>query len=249
MLDIDDSGPVPTVAYKNPIELPEDLQEVDIGAGVDWQRGGGNILLTDTNDGVDKITWLDLDPATYEIQGWGHLTEGWNANWSPQNDRMVYNSGMELRVANIEYAPDGTPVIGDSSIIFPDQSSRSCLWPDWKRGAPPCASAADCNDGNECTADVCSPEGQCLNPPVTDGTACDDGYGTCFEGICETPDCWENSDCSDGDECTTDECVGGECLFTPIPDCGGSCLPKGETCTSDAECCSGSCHPIKLTCK
>ncbi len=30
---------------------------------------------------------------------------------------------------------------------------------------------------------------------------------------------------------------------------GGSCLPKGDSCTSNAECCSEMCHPVKGTCK
>ncbi len=34
------------------------------------------------------------------------------------------------------------------------------------------------------------------------------------------------------------------------PDCGGgSCLPVGDQCTSNSDCCSGLCHPRKLTCK
>jgi hypothetical protein len=252
VLDIEIVSGTPTLIDDHPIALPPNLKGLMLNQpmwfnGMEWQRDGGNILLFDTMDGTEHISWLDLDLDTYSVQAWGHLSEGWGANWSPDNNRIVYNLVGDLMVAEIVYETDGSPTVQSSSLIYPDRNE--CLGPDWKRGAPPCASAADCNDGNECTADVCSPEGQCLNPPDTDVTECDDGYGICFEGICETPDCWENSDCSDGDECTTDECVGGECRFTPIPDCGGSCLPKGETCTSDAECCSGSCHPIKLTCK
>jgi V8-like Glu-specific endopeptidase len=34
------------------------------------------------------------------------------------------------------------------------------------------------------------------------------------------------------------------------PDCaGGQCLPKGDSCSSNAECCSQLCHPVKGTCK
>ena len=32
-------------------------------------------------------------------------------------------------------------------------------------------------------------------------------------------------------------------------DCGGgSCLPRGDACSSDDQCCSNKCHPRKLTC-
>jgi len=49
-----------------------------------------------------------------------------------------------------------------------------------------CASAADCNDDNECTEDVCRPEGLCRNTPADDGTLCDDDgtAGVCVGDTC-----------------------------------------------------------------
>lgn len=254
VLDIDVSGDVPTVADKHPIDLPEDLKKVMIGTGLDWQRDGGNILLFDTHDGVDKVTWLDLNLETYEVRNWGHLPDGWNARWSPHNNRMVYNSGMELRVANIQYAGDGRPVYTGSSMIFADQNSRSCLWPDWKRGplSQTCSGDSECDDGKECTLDTCSPEGQCLNSPVLDGTSCD-STGMCCGGFCSSPICNSDSDCDDSDPCTDDSCFDGNtCAAYCSNESNGtcpSCLSKGEPCDPLIPCCSGSCHPIKGTCK
>ena len=33
------------------------------------------------------------------------------------------------------------------------------------------------------------------------------------------------------------------------PDCQTTCSPRGTPCTSNDECCSLSCHHVKLTCK
>ena len=48
---------------------------------------------------------------------------------------------------------------------------------------PPCATPADCNDGNPCTLDYCTPSGACSNPEDTLHSACGDG-GTCWKGEC-----------------------------------------------------------------
>jgi predicted outer membrane repeat protein len=41
----------------------------------------------------------------------------------------------------------------------------------------------DCDDGNECTEDLCA-DGVCDNPAVEDGTACGQGPGACEAGAC-----------------------------------------------------------------
>ncbi len=49
-------------------------------------------------------------------------------------------------------------------------------------GMPECASPADCqDDGNECTAALCS-DGVCATTPLDDGTAC--AEGECEQGVC-----------------------------------------------------------------
>jgi hypothetical protein len=58
---------------------------------------------------------------------------------------------------------------------------------------PSCASFIDCDDGNDCTEDLC-PNGKCENRQVGDGTRCDadlydewTGSGTCQVGVCVAP--------------------------------------------------------------
>jgi len=46
-----------------------------------------------------------------------------------------------------------------------------------------CGGAEDCDDGNECTEDICN-GGVCEYPPVEDGTACANGAGVCQAGTC-----------------------------------------------------------------
>jgi cysteine-rich repeat protein len=46
-----------------------------------------------------------------------------------------------------------------------------------------------CDDGNECTRDLCDPlTGLCSNDPAPDGIACSDCSATCVSGACSGPD-------------------------------------------------------------
>jgi hypothetical protein len=112
-------------------------------------------------------------------------------------------------------------------------------------GPAPCQSAAQCNDGNPCTDDVCQ-GGFCSNPASSAGTNCDDsnvcnGVRTCNgSGICQqaTP-----LTCADNNPCTTDGCdpILG-CMFVAVPGCCTSAAQcnDGDACTAD------SCQPDNI---
>lgn len=53
-------------------------------------------------------------------------------------------------------------------------------------GGVECTGAPDCDDGNECTQDLCSVEGACSNPAFSDGLEC--AGGICVVGGCEPVD-------------------------------------------------------------
>jgi hypothetical protein len=70
-----------------------------------------------------------------------------------------------------------------------------------------------CDDGNECTADVCE-DGGCLYPKMLDYTGCVEGQ--CFDGTCE-PVGGQDQRCRSGSSCDGDlVCHDGFCR-----ECGG----------------------------
>jgi hypothetical protein len=200
VLEIDDLGDTPTVTATHPIALPEGLQQLMYETDLDWQRDGGSILLFGTYDGTDKISWLDLDLDNGEIREWGHLTDGWNANWSPDNDRIVYNVDVELKVADIGYNTERAPMLLASSVIYPGR--HVCLWPDWKRDVLSTCGDGVCEGGeNECT---CSAD--CGFAPGTE-IACTDGV----DNDCDTYIDCDDSDCGSEPACLPPLCGDGLC--------------------------------------
>ncbi len=127
--------------------------------------------------------------------------------------------------------------------------------------AKPCALAADCNDGNSCTRDVCTAAHVCANPgdatlSCSDGNACNGretctAAGACIRGAPPV--------CDDGDVCTDDSCDAHDgCRHDAVPgccndagDCGGTpacaatcvdhvCVQPPNCCVIDADCNDGN---------
>jgi len=88
-------------------------------------------------------------------------------------------------------------------------------------GPPPICGDGDCNPGE----DKCICSEDCGTPPSTELGHCTDGFDNDCDGLIDCDD----SDCSSNEACL--------------------CLPKGESCSSGDECCSGLCHPVKGVCK
>ncbi|MEM9069148.1 MAG: hypothetical protein AAGE52_11610 [Myxococcota bacterium] len=92
---------------------------------------------------------------------------------------------------------------------------------------PGCTSDAECDDGHECTIDMCAVGGSCrhtaLNERCADGEICSPERG-CTSG-CETA-----ADCDNGMFCDGEEqCLGGMCApARRAPDCA-----DGNECTVD----------------
>ena len=102
----------------------------------------------------------------------------------------------------------------------------------------------DCDDGNDCTEDVCDPaHGSCFNPPVSDGAVCDaqGDPGRCSTGLCLG--LCADVDCDDGKECTEDLCD------TADGSCDHPNRPEGSGCDFDGlpgRCESGTCVDAEL---
>ena len=108
-----------------------------------------------------------------------------------------------------------------------------------------CTTNKECDDGNECTEDLCI-EGACQNNPYPDDTPCTGGV--CCGGTCTAVVCSVDIDCDDFNECTTDTCTNPDtcsaaCSNTPVADdtpctggvcCGATC--SAPVCSSNPEC-------------
>lgn len=126
--------------------------------------------------------------------------------------------GIESDAAHRDVAADSA---NDTAVDGGQDSSVDITLP-W------CAIADFCSDGNECTTDGCDEASQgCLFVQVPDGTACGDcsycNAGQCLANInspAEPSECSVDSDCDDGDPCTTASC---ECELAESPgSCGGA---------------------------
>ncbi|NOY91745.1 MAG: hypothetical protein GXP55_11165 [Deltaproteobacteria bacterium] len=117
-----------------------------------------------------------------------------------------------------------------------------------------------CDDGNECTDDLCTSRGCEHAPnasPCDDGVFCN-GFDVCADGACQpgaddpcppptTCDeasrvclgCRSDSDCGDANPCTNDLCVDGSCMY---PDNTNAC-DDGDPCSVGDACAGGSCQP------
>ncbi|MBN2496691.1 MAG: SUMF1/EgtB/PvdO family nonheme iron enzyme [Deltaproteobacteria bacterium] len=110
------------------------------------------------------------------------------------------------------------------------------------------------DDDNPCTADLCDESGQPFNPPLADGTACDNAAGKvhdyCVAGLCCDPVCGDgvvgpSEDCEDEDldpcdgclpDCTARENTCGDGFFCPGDEaCDDSNDVPGDGCSADCQ--------------
>ena len=101
----------------------------------------------------------------------------------------------------------------------------------------------DCDDGNECTKDICGGESGCAYEALN-GDECLDGdictvADHCEEGVCVG----QALNCDDDNPCTEDACqpYTGECIS--LPNLDGGCCEKDEDCDDGLSCTTDTCGP------
>jgi len=153
--------------------------------------------------------------------------------------RWTCSESICLRVVS----PVGTfvanPVAGDCRQDLCDETgeSRSTFDPS---DAP--------SDGDECTVDICVPNGDVTHDVAPDGTKCGN-CASCAAGSCQacniaTSNCFNGEcvlkpqPCTNGSDCASSYCVDGYCCNT---ECSAQCMACSEAKTGQP---SGLCRPV-----
>jgi hypothetical protein len=109
-------------------------------------------------------------------------------------------------------------------------------------GPTPCASHAECNDGIDCTEDLCTVAGTCQNSP--DDGLCPSGQFCSLSEGCISG-CSSDEDCADGLWCNgVENCFGTTCVPSSTPrscDDGNSCTI--DYCNEDIDACEYEYYP------
>lgn len=133
--------------------------------------------------------------------------------------------GMDA-VAPSDTAANSETVDGDADVSSLDLSGSDLQ--------PQCTGNLECDDGIDCTQDLCDPQGLCSNVP--NDASCGNST-TCVLFSCQpTIGCQQQEvvgPCDDGDPCTAqDSCSGGTCQGTPAwtAQCNYTQAPNVATC-------------------
>ena len=182
--------------------------------------GGWSISGTSTDTfGAFRLWWRRVDPLgnTVAEQFYAHPGGGVIAG----SVRPTLDMGDGVAIGGVGTTFSATHLV----LVRADQwGNASCT------AAGLCSKEAvkACDDGDPCTADLCTPTKGCVQKAFP----CDDG------DVCTTDSCTPSGGCvlkpklcnDDGDPCTKDSCVPGVgCLATPVGCDGSACAPKACT--------------------
>jgi MYXO-CTERM domain-containing protein len=160
----------------------------------------------------------------------------------------VFNAGSTL-MASGSFA--GTPLgAGTYDVVVAADFAIGNTWSIDFEVVATCTTAADCDDGNECTDDVCR-AGTCAFPPSGTDKACGDGADT----PCTDPDtcdgagaCGDNhapmgTSCGDrGIDCLEEDTCDGEgtCIDNGFSELGVACGDAVDDACTDPDSCDGA---------
>lgn len=197
------------------------------GGAVTFDQDITQVGLTASQNGTQYLTVWDQSGTMI-----GQVT------WTPASDSAFIGIDTNgVPIGMVTYGNDnmwagGSYGIGGSTII-------SDTWI-WAAGIE-CEADADCDDGNECTTEVCV-DNACEVTNADGETCTDDGNlctdDVCAEGACTHPN--NEAPCDDDEDvCTDDVCSEGECThpFNEAP------CEDGDLCTEGDVCSEGACVP------
>jgi len=192
------------------------------GAGA----GQAGLLTTGSGNRVDGNSSNQNNGQGFQINGSGNLVIRNNAC---SNTVADYTMAAGNNYGQILLSP-GTAFVNSNA------------WANFGCGiqAAGCLSAADCDDGNACTTDICQ-GGSCLHLPIVG---------------CSNAGCTSAAQCNDNNACTIDTCVAGACSHTAIPNCNPcvptTCAAQGVSSGTISDGCGGmlNCNPpcVPTTC-
>jgi len=181
--------------------------------------GGFQVEVNTDDGGVGLGASIDDANGAFCFMSFGHLD---NSGFSHACDFDIGKAELDVKAVH------GKKCVGTST-------------------DPLCLGDQFCDDGNQCTVDICSPVFGCSNEPDL-GAICDDGNSCTINDACDhTGSCISGAhkDCSDGLSCTVDSCnpFGGDCTNTLVDNTcliNSVCYALGDPNPSDS---SRSCQP------
>src|SRR5262245_20197664 len=130
---------------------------------------------------------------------------------------------------------------------------NACTANDRCEGGDCVSDQVDCDDGNPCSIDSCSLTDGCQHDPQPNGASCSDGNVCTGEEVCQGGRCSNPRplDCDDGNPCTADSCAPPlGCRHTPVAGCCTADLDCVDfsACTQNERCDGGACTSDPVSC-
>jgi hypothetical protein len=223
---------------------------------------GTQIQVDDAGYFMDGFGIVDGDVIQLEGQNQtARITNvDYNNNIITVNKNLIWANGDGVSLAYGGPAPDigayeyseevcGDGTCGFGETCFSCSEDCGCVLPeiccDGLCTTPACFNESDCGTDTFCRFYTCNNPGNCSAScsytNVANNTECTGGI--CCSGECVAPVCSLDSDCDDGDACTTDTCnYGGTCAATcsheSVTECinDDDCCPPGCTNQNDNDC-------------
>ena len=164
----------------------------------------------------------DGDACTNDDHCGGGTCLGWPQPLSACDDANSCTDDTCLPSSGCVHQPNNTSCNDGVPCTNSDKCSNGAC-----KGTP---NHASCEDGNPCTTNVCSAATGCSSS--FNSASCNDGDLCTVGNNCVGGNCGQPKVCNDGVSCTTDQCVNGGCVFTPVASGPEVCDGKDNDCDS-----------------